>query len=214
MPLQFPNQSLSLRWVDYHTQLLSIHASCQKLPILSSYRCQREHIGNKVSSYANVPFLDQPCCPPVHSTVAPMAGNGNTLTAPCRLHRDRTLTGRSLLNSCAFAAHWQRGMCARPARIRQPLCKSAVIVMRLRRSILCGAPARNRRVQCKISNHGFWGTKGEYAEGKIKEHGTTSPMFWKISLPAHCLGDARAAPHFLHPWYRDFRQVFGYTVFY
>lgn len=34
------------------------------------------------------------------------------------------------------------------------------------------------------------------AEGKIKEHGTTSPMFSKLLLSAHWLGPPRAAPHF------------------
>ena len=34
------------------------------------------------------------------------------------------------------------------------------------------------------------------AEGKIKEHGTTSPMFWKLLLSAHWLGEPQAAPCF------------------
>lgn len=34
------------------------------------------------------------------------------------------------------------------------------------------------------------------AEGKIKEHGTTSPMFSKLLLSAHWLGEPRAAPCF------------------
>lgn len=34
------------------------------------------------------------------------------------------------------------------------------------------------------------------AEGKIKEHGTTPPMFWKMLLSAHWLGAPRAAPRF------------------
>ena len=34
------------------------------------------------------------------------------------------------------------------------------------------------------------------AEGKIKEHGTTAPMFWKLLLSAHWLGEPRAAPCF------------------
>lgn len=34
------------------------------------------------------------------------------------------------------------------------------------------------------------------AEGKIKEHGTTSPMFSKLLLSAHWLGAPRAAPCF------------------
>ncbi|HHX2099400.1 TPA: hypothetical protein ACVFH3_005354 [Pseudomonas aeruginosa] len=33
-------------------------------------------------------------------------------------------------------------------------------------------------------------------EGKIKEHGTTPPMFWKMLLSAHWLGAPRAAPRF------------------
>lgn len=36
----------------------------------------------------------------------------------------------------------------------------------------------------------------EEAEGKIKEHGTTSPMFSKLLLSAHWLGKPRAAPRF------------------
>ena len=36
----------------------------------------------------------------------------------------------------------------------------------------------------------------EGAEGKIKEHGTTSPMFSKLLLSAHWLGEPRAAPCF------------------
>ncbi|MCH4540415.1 hypothetical protein MKS82_10075 [Ochrobactrum sp. A-1] len=31
-------------------------------------------------------------------------------------------------------------------------------------------------------------------EGKIKEHGTTAPMFSKLLLSAHWLGEPRAAP--------------------
>ena len=38
--------------------------------------------------------------------------------------------------------------------------------------------------------------KEERAEGKIKEHGTTSPMFSKLLLSAHWLGEPRAAPCF------------------
>ncbi|MDU0704091.1 hypothetical protein Q8W87_28700 [Pseudomonas aeruginosa] len=33
-------------------------------------------------------------------------------------------------------------------------------------------------------------------EGKIKEHGTTLPLFWKMLLSAHRLGEPRAAPCF------------------
>lgn len=36
-------------------------------------------------------------------------------------------------------------------------------------------------------------------EGKIKEHGTTLPMFSKLLLSAHCLGGPRAAPCFWTP---------------
>lgn len=36
----------------------------------------------------------------------------------------------------------------------------------------------------------------ERAEGKIKEHGTTLPIFSKLLLSAHCLGGPRAAPCF------------------
>lgn len=46
---------------------------------------------------------------------------------------------------------------------------------------------------------GFRGGRAERegsAEGKIKEHGTTSPMFWKFLLSAHWLGEPRAAPCF------------------
>jgi hypothetical protein len=39
----------------------------------------------------------------------------------------------------------------------------------------------------------------EGAEGKIKEHGTTSGQFSKLLLSAHCLAAARAARHFLTP---------------
>ena len=38
--------------------------------------------------------------------------------------------------------------------------------------------------------------KGEFLEGKIKEHGTTSPMFWKLLLSAHWLGRVNPAPYF------------------
>jgi len=38
--------------------------------------------------------------------------------------------------------------------------------------------------------------RGEGAEGKIKEHGTTLPMFSKLLLSAHWLGEPRAAPCF------------------
>jgi len=41
-----------------------------------------------------------------------------------------------------------------------------------------------------VRNRMVWETrtKREFLEGKIKEHGTTSPMFWKLSLSAHWLG--------------------------
>ena len=77
----------------------------------------------------------------------------------------------------------------------------------------CSIHAGNRRIQCKITNREFCGTKREYAEGKIKEHGTMSPMFWKLSLSAHCLGGALAAPHFLPPWCHDFAQSLGFAGF-
>jgi len=41
--------------------------------------------------------------------------------------------------------------------------------------------------------------KSEKAEGKIKEHGTTSGQFSKFLLSAHCLAAARAARHFWTP---------------
>ena len=41
--------------------------------------------------------------------------------------------------------------------------------------------------------------KAERAEGKIKEDGTMSGRFWKLSLSAHWLGEPRAAPYFLPP---------------
>jgi hypothetical protein len=41
--------------------------------------------------------------------------------------------------------------------------------------------------------------RAEGAEGKIKEDGTMSGRFWKLSLSAHWLGEPRAAPYFLPP---------------
>ncbi|WP_155983521.1 hypothetical protein [Nitratireductor aquibiodomus] len=41
--------------------------------------------------------------------------------------------------------------------------------------------------------------RAEKAEGKIKEHGTTSGQFSKFLLSAHCLAAARAARHFSAP---------------
>ena len=41
--------------------------------------------------------------------------------------------------------------------------------------------------------------RAEGAEGKIKEDGTMSGRFWKLSLSAHWLGEPRAAPSFLPP---------------
>ena len=38
-----------------------------------------------------------------------------------------------------------------------------------------------------------------FYEGKIKEHGTMSGQFSKLSLSAHCLGEPRAAPRFRTP---------------
>lgn len=41
--------------------------------------------------------------------------------------------------------------------------------------------------------------RAEGAEGKIKEDGTMSGRFWRLLLPAHWLGESRAAPRFLPP---------------
>lgn len=41
--------------------------------------------------------------------------------------------------------------------------------------------------------------RAEKAEGKIKEHGTAPPMFSKLLLSAHWLGEPGAAPCFWTP---------------
>lgn len=41
--------------------------------------------------------------------------------------------------------------------------------------------------------------RAKEAEGKIKEDGTMSGRFWKLSLSAHWLGEPDAAPCFLLP---------------
>lgn len=42
-------------------------------------------------------------------------------------------------------------------------------------------------------------TKREFLEGEIKETGTTSGRFLKLSLSAHCLAGVQAAPWFWTP---------------
>lgn len=67
-----------------------------------------------------------------------------------------------------------------------------------------GVPPRSARSVPVSSHAGFRlaglsagrAERAVKAEGKIKEHGTTPPMFWKFLLSAHWLGAPRTAPCF------------------
>ena len=73
----------------------------------------------------------------------------------------------------------------------------------------------------------FWAKRGGFCEGegdgkgegkgkgkgKIKEHGTASPMFWKLLLSAHWLDRSNPALHFFPLQCRDFAQRVGVTGF-
>ncbi|CCJ07205.1 Hypothetical protein BN69_1754 [Methylocystis sp. SC2] len=87
-------------------------------------------------------------------------------------------------------------MCARSARIWQPLCRSAVGIMRLRRRVSLQYPCRESARSVQNQKWALWTKRGGFSEGKIKEDGTMSGRFRKLSLSAHWLGGARAAPHF------------------
>lgn len=115
--------------------------------------------------------------------------------------------------SCAFAAHratWNvRRIGANPAATLQVGgCGYAPSAARFLVVFMQEIGAFGAK-----SKIGVWAQRGGFSEGKIKEHGTTPPRFWKLSLSARCLGGARAAPHFLPPWCRDFAQSLGFAGF-